>query len=230
MRMARRVAAYASPQVVGCPTTVADLPFAEYDTAFYARLETWAGYFVNHTPSHWLTPLGFWGYGAYVNKPGQHGLGRALDLSRIYVTQYGASSLACSARYDQWRGTTGEAASQRRYWATAASLFRHFQYVLTYHHDTLHWNHLHVDTEVSGNQDSVFSSASTTQVKFVQSALRYVWGYSVVSIDGAYGPQTRDYASRALDRSGSAGAVTTFANWQRFCETTLRFGTGRSTY
>lgn len=184
-----------------------------YDPGFYARLEVWAAYWVNHTPVSWLTPLRFHGYGAYTDKPGMHGLGRAVDISRIYVTLNGSSFLAADAHYDLWRSTSAAASKRRLYWGTAASLFRHFQYVLTYEHGSSHWNHFHIDTQISGNADSSFSSSSTTQVDFLQSSLKYVWGYSAVSVDGVYGPQTRDYVSRALDRSGSPGAVTNFANW-----------------
>ena len=204
----------------------------QYDPTFYSRLEAWASYHYIHSPVSWLNPGKLYSYGAYVNKPGAHGSGRAFDLSRLYLTVNGASTPVCSARYDIWRTYTGSTLTtyRKRYWGTAAGIFRHFQYVLTYLYDTDHWNHIHIDNLVSGSGNSVFSTSSTTQVQFVQASLVYVWGYTAVSIDGAYGPQTSDYASRALDRSGSTGSLTALANWQRFCETTLRFGTGRQSY
>lgn len=199
-----------------------------YETNFYARLETWAAFYYTHTPSDWSTPARIYSLGAYVStSPPMHSAGRAFDLTRIYFNS--ATFLAFDART-----VPASTVFLDRYWAVAASLHYHFAYVITYPYKSSnglyeHRNHIHIDNQASGNVNSVFST-STTQVQFVQHALYHVWGYTVVGLDGVWGPQTADYASRALDRSGAAGALTSQANWQRFCLTTTRFGTGQQSY
>lgn len=192
-----------------------------YDTEFYKRLEIWANWYYYRIP--WSNPGRVYSLGTYIpGQTGPHGSARGFDLTRIYLN--GVATLACDAR------TVPTSTTRKRYWATAASLHYHFKDVITYPWDSLHHNHIHVDNWASGNVNSVFTTSAKAQVYFVQYSLVYVWGYTAVGMDGVYGPQTADYASRALDRSGAPGALTTLANWQRFCDTTTRFGSGSSSY
>jgi len=204
-----------------------------YNAGFYSRLETWAQFFYNNTPGTWLKPIRLWTYGVHVDKgSASHDYGRGFDLSRIYATVGGALTLVSYQRYDIWRTYTGNQLTtyRRWYWGTAASACYHFQYVLHYLYNTDHWNHIHIDNLVSGTGNSTFNTTSTTQVKFVQASLNYVWGYPV-TIDGVWGSQTSSYASQAIARGGGSGSLTASqTNWLLFCRTTTRYGTGAQAY
>ncbi|QIX53910.1 extensin family protein [Rhodococcus sp. DMU1] len=204
----------------------------EYDPGFYSRLETWLEFWDANTPTSWSSPRQLWGYGAYVNKPGYHGSGRAVDISRIFVIKDGTLAERFNGRTDQWGGLTpGQRWEMRRkYWATSASLHYHFSDVLTYHHDQAHENHIHVDNGRSGSGNSRFSTGRRNQVWHVQSCCRYVWGYDT-GMDGIWGPETDTDSRAALERIGRSGALTTSqANWLAFNRATTRFGTRRQTY
>jgi len=203
----------------------------QYDTTFYSRLEAWIRFFYVNTPYNWVTPAQICGYGAYVNKPGYHGSGRAFDLSRIYLHVDGLWERVFNGRYDEWRSLTGSAltVTRKRYFACAASIHYHFRNVLTYLYNTDHWNHIHIDNGVSGAGNSYFVTSSGAQVEFVRAALNYVWGYPV-AINQSWDSTVDYYVRLALARSGGAGPLTTQSYWQRFCQTTTRFGTGKQAY
>ncbi len=204
-----------------------------YESVFYSRLETWLAFYYSNTPGNWLSPLRLYSLGVYnPSSPGAHQQYRGIDITRFYATVDGSLRQTASARYNLWKNYSSSqvTAYRKQYWALSASLFYHFQYVLHYLYNYLHEDHLHVDNLVSGSGNTSFSTSSETQVKFVQASLRYIWGYSSVAIDGDYGPVSSAYASSALDRSGSAGSLGSQSNWQRFCLTTTRFGSGRQSY
>ena len=76
--------------------------------------------------------------GAYVNRPGAHGLGRAFDLDVVRWRN------RTSAPYwGHHRSPSG--ADRRRYLAVDALLRRRFKYVLDGWFNTAHTNHIHVD-------------------------------------------------------------------------------------
>ena len=129
-----------------------------YDAVFYSRLETWIQFFYSNTPYNWVTPAQIYSFGAYVNKPGYHGSGRAFDLSRIYLHVDGLWERVFNGRYDEWRSLAAGPLdlTRRRYFACAASINYHFRYTLTYLYDASHWNHIHMDNGVSGAGNSVF--------------------------------------------------------------------------
>ncbi|MFJ8589581.1 extensin family protein [Streptomyces sp. NPDC093595] len=208
----------------------------QYDSAFYARLETWLEFWFLNTPNEWVFPIRLSGYGAYVNRnddcSSMHNFGRALDISRIHVTSGGTEIEAVNARYDLWRTTTGEQLTShlKRYWATSASLHYHFRHVLTYLYNTEHWNHFHIDNQLSESSNSTFSTGSFIQVQHVQACCRYIWGYST-AIDGQWGPQTESHSQAALARMGRAGSLASSqSNWLEFNKASLRFGTGADSY
>ena len=110
-----------------------------------------------------------------------------------------------SCRYDQWRTTTGPELRRalRDYWALAASLHRHFAYVVTYLYDTEHHNHIHVDNGRSGSGRSEFDPGSITQVQAMQAIATYVWDRPT-DITGRWDAAHQGCDSRHLgrDRSG----------------------------
>jgi hypothetical protein len=215
-----------------------------YNPTFYSRLEAWAQFYYNNTPSTWLKPIRLWSFGAHVDRcsppssttcPGwseAHGNGRGFDLTRIYATVSGSLTLVADLRYYVWKGFTGSTLTtyRRWYWGTAASGAYHFQYILHYNYNSAHDDHIHLDNLVSNSGNSVLNTSSTSQIKLVQSCLRYVWGYPV-TIDGVWGSQTSSYASQAIVRSGGSGSLTASqSNWLLFCRTSTRFGTGAQAY
>jgi hypothetical protein len=192
-----------------------------YEPAFYDRMEIWHRAWRAWTPYHWTAPHELYCYGVYVNKPGMHGQGRAFDLARMRITNRntGVKFTAFNGRYDQWRGSTGEALTTERvrYWGTLASLHYHFRHVISYLDDSAHHNHVHIDNAISGSGNSSYSTSSTTQTYYVQAACRYLWGYDT-GIDGEWGPQTQGHSSDVLRRVGSDGSITTQSRWLTFCK------------
>lgn len=191
------------------------------DPAFYRRMEAWLEYWYANTPVTWLRPLQVWSYGAYVNKPGMHGQGRAFDLTRIYASSVdGARKLVFDGRHNVF----GENSTWRkRYWATVASVFNYFDYTLTYKYNAQHNNHVHFDNAVSGTGLTSFKTNSRTQVLSVQACCHYVWGIPT-TIDGIWGSQTSNNSKKVLARIGRSGLITTKANWQAFNQETLKAG------
>jgi hypothetical protein len=106
-------------------------------------------------------PLGrftrIWSDGVYVNKPGYHGSGRAVDL---HYFDTAGTSRAFNADYGVWRNWTGTALTdvRKRYWAIASSLHYDFTYVLTYLYNQEHWTHIHVDDGVSRSSGTRFDT------------------------------------------------------------------------
>ena len=230
---------YPHSEIWGAPTYYEPTGTAasfRYNATFYNRLETWLAFWYANTPVSWLTPLRVWSYGCYVNRNdgcvSMHNYGRAFDISRIYATVNGSLSRVFYARYDLWRTLTGSAltTTRKRYWATAASIHYHFKYVLTYAYNSAHWNHIHMDNQVSGGGNSTFSTGSRSQIVHVQAVCTYIWGYAT-TIDGIWGPQTDGNSRRVLSRIGRSGGLTTSqTNWLEFNRTSTRFGTGRQAY
>lgn len=212
-------------EVTGKPATI------KIDEPFFQRLVQWRLFYDDNNPWSVLTRL--WNYGAYVNRNdgcvSWHNAGRAFDISRGYGTD---NALQFSCRYDLWRNyaTPTMELHRRRYWAAAASMHHHFEYVLTYLYNADHHNHIHVDNSQSGTGYSTFGTDSGTQVRSTQAMLSYVWGYAT-TIDGVWGTQTDTNSARVLTRIGKPGHLTTGqAHWLAFLRATCRKGTGLQAY
>jgi hypothetical protein len=213
-----------------------------FNQTFYNRLETWMSFYYSNSPGHWITPQKINHLGVYDPDPptSMHAQGRAIDLQNLYFTDSNTGSLF-KAFDCVWKSGTGGwgntqsgstlTTTRKRYWAAVAGLSYHFRDVLHYAYNAEHYNHVHVDNSISGSANSTFSTGSTAQVKMVQACLNHIWGYTAVTIDGGYGPQTTDYSNRALVRMGRSGYLTTSqTNWLEFCKASLRFGTGAQSY
>jgi hypothetical protein len=205
-----------------------------FNDTFYSQLVTWRNNIHDEVPDSWGGfPSRVYSYGVYVNKPGMHGSGRAIDIASVYFTTSGGSLVKrFDCRYDQWRNSSNVAAIRRRYWALSASLHHRFRHVLTYLYNSDHHNHIHVDNEVYGRKENaLFNTGSTAQVQHVQACTRYVWGYST-AIDGIWGSQTRTHSTNVLRRYGvSSGTIlSSNYNWRAFNHATLRKGSGREAY
>jgi len=228
-------------EISGQPTFVQNLSTGSmtpasfrWNPTFYARVETWHAFWRLNTPDHWTIPHRYGLNGVYVAKPGAHGEGRAMDMSRLefFNKQTGLMEIGFDGRFNVWRNQGGATLveTRRRYWGTVASLMYHFRDTLHYAYNADHENHAHADNSVSGTGNSNFVTGSRAQIKFVQSALTYIWGYNT-AIDGGWGPQTDGNSRKALQRAGVSGGLTSSqANWLAFCRATFRFAVRKQNY
>lgn len=205
-----------------------------YRPSFHDRCRDWLQFWANNVPgTGFNTPFRVWSLGVHTDHrvTEAHNNGRGFDLTKIYTTNENGNLIRrFNARYDQWRGSADAAQIRERYWATAASLHHHFQHVLTYLYNTDHHTHIHFDNLVSGSGNSDFSTGSTAQVQHVQACCRFVWGKST-TIDGVWGPETRNHSDAVLQRIGRSGSLTSSqANWLAFNRATLRKGYGTENY
>ncbi len=119
--------------------------------------------------------------GAYVDKGGMHGAGRAFDIDGIFW----ADKAFVANRYPSDRAF---------YLAVEAVLRKHFGTVLNYKFDAAHQDHFHV----SGRGEPGFVAAHESRVTYWQMALTHLFDRPV-TVDGLTGPET-NRASRALLR------------------------------
>ena len=124
--------------------------------------------------------------GAYVEKPGAHGRGRAFDLDAIFWPERTFVALS----YPQ---------NRRFYLAVEAVLRKHFGTVLNYRYNSAHRDHLHLDDLAPVG----FVPGHRSRVLFLQMALTHLFGRTV-AIDGLIGPETRGAARRLLVEQGLA--------------------------
>lgn len=132
--------------------------------------------------------------GAWVDKPGQHGLGTAFDLDAIH-----------------WERVTFIANQQPTrkplYLAIQALANKHFGVALGYDYNAAHRDHLHLDIGRPAKFRQVKSVA-----EFLQQALNTFYGYTL-HVDGEYGESTKDALNATLatmnlpDLSGSNWAT-----------------------
>jgi hypothetical protein len=117
--------------------------------------------------------------GLFVAKPGQHGLGQAMDLDQVVwangaITPYHREHLSTD------RGVL------RRYLALDAVCRRHFRWVLDGRYNADHADHLHMD--FAGGQ-LVLQRDSRSETVFVQQVVNSFQG-SGLAIDGAWADRT----------------------------------------
>lgn len=196
----------------------------QFNDTFYNQLCVWKRWTSYNVPDTWGAPVEAYSYGAYVNKPGMHGEGRAFDLARYNFRNSSGGVNHLSCRYDQWRGTANESYLRPRYWGLACSLARYFQHVITYYDNSDHHNHIHADNAVYGSpSNATYKTSSTSQTYIVQAACNFVWGHGT-AVDGDWGPETSADSTAVLRRIGqSSGTVASSgANWTAFCAATFR--------
>lgn len=181
---------------------------------FNDQLQTWADEWFASAP--YETPTRFSSYGAWLPTHGDcdswHKAGRAFDIGGLRT----ADATIISCRTDLWDDLEANYRDQLRvgYWKLAASLHRHFSYVLTYLYDEAHANHIHVDNSQSGDAMSEFNSRSRVQVQAVQAIARYVWDLET-EITGTWS-DARPVADEMLDDLGLSGGLSANDNWQQW--------------
>jgi peptidoglycan hydrolase-like protein with peptidoglycan-binding domain len=209
----------------------------QFNETTYLQAERALEFYYSNSPGSWLKPMHLWLDGVYVDKPGMHGSGRAIDVSYIYMTVSGSISQTFNADWYWWRNQSNMSTYRKRYWGYVASLNRYFNPVLHYWYtpdnfsgaaDYSHQRHVHYDDGTSGPGTlATFRASSSRNVQnyAVQSILTYIWGISV-GIDGEYGPQTEAATRTALSRIGYSGLLTNATNWNAFLAESCRAGTG----
>jgi len=136
--------------------------------------------------------------GAYVNKSGYHGLGRAFDLDGIFWKD----KIFIANNYP---------ADSHFYLGVEAVLRKHFGTVLNYNYNVAHHDHLHIDEGgVIG-----FNSASRSATLFVQDALSKLLDIPT-AVDGVYGSQTERNIKQGLEQLNITGLITTAQVWLDF--------------
>ncbi len=138
--------------------------------------------------------------GAWVAKPGYHGLGRGFDLDALFWS--GGRRDFITVRYPQ---------DTAFYLAVEGVLRRHFGTVLQYHYDRAHEDHFHLDdgTPVGWNR------RSRSRVLYLQAALTHLHG-APVEIDGIYGQETARTTQRILRELGLDGSLEQLGIWKAF--------------
>lgn len=190
-----------------------------FDADFHAQLVGWLGAW-NRATGASVTAIET--YGVFVegndNCHSWHAAGRAIDIARVWT----GHSVQVSCRSDLWTSSSSaeQAVQRKRYWRLAASLHRHFAYVLTYHFDDRHHNHMHVDNSVSGGT-SEFTTRSRVQNQAVQEICTQLWGRRV-AISGSWDSATRSASRAVLDDLGRSGALTSGDNWHVFLDASMR--------
>ena len=152
--------------------------------------------------------------GAWVEKPGFHGQGRAFDIDGIFWAGKGFVTL-----HDGFQG-----GDRVFYYAVEAIVRRHFGTVLDYNYDIDHRDHLHLDDGTAIG----FQPGSPSRVKFLQGALTHVYELPV-KVDGDFGPQTEQAVATALGALGIAGGIDNVSVWKEFLIRTAEKGFGIAT-
>ena len=145
--------------------------------------------------------------GAWVNKPGQHGQGKAFDLDAIHWERVKFVSLEQPTR-------------KTLYLAIQALCNKHLGVVLGYDYNPAHHDHLHVDISRTVGFREV---SSVTQ--FLQQALNTFYGQTL-GVDGEYGEDTETALKATLAVLGIPN-VTTVDNWKKFLNAVCDEGVSR---
>lgn len=143
--------------------------------------------------------------GIFVNKPGQHGHGKAFDLDAIF-----------------WKDTSIVAMNflhqKQLYLAIESFLRKHFGIVLNYMYPN-HKDHWHVDISVPVD----YNQTSTSETLYIQMTFKYIYGEDVL-VDGVWGPQTSGVVNKVFNKLGIDLPITTKANYLKFLDLTGKIG------
>jgi len=149
--------------------------------------------------------------GAHVNKPGMHGLGRAIDIDSIFwpCKQFVTRQFLSFPVF---------------YLAVESVLKKHFGTVLDYHYNAAHRDHFHV----SGRPNIGFRKFRTHTL-YVQSVCWYMlkdhFARTVAkAIDGKYGPKTDKALKRACAKFALSSSLTNVNNWNMFLDEAAALG------
>lgn len=164
---------------------------ARSTATFEDRLDAFSADVARIAPDSYGRVLWFATAGAYVNKPGYHGLGRAFDLDAVRWSRVACRPIALHHVHRT-------RAVRRRYLAVDAVGRRWFKYVLDGWYNAAHRDHMHFD---AGGGELVWNPRYRSDVVFVQAACNLMIS-GRLAIDGIYGPHTRRAFLRLKNRVG----------------------------
>lgn len=139
--------------------------------------------------------------GIFVNKPGQHGHGKAFDLDAIFWQ-------------DETLVTQNFIHQKELYIAIESFLRKHFGIVLNYLYPN-HKDHWHIDTSVPVD----YNQSSKSETLYVQMALKYIY-HEEILVDGLWGRQTSGAINEIFSRLQINTPITTKANYLKFLDIT----------
>ncbi|WP_296382879.1 hypothetical protein [Winogradskyella sp.] len=139
--------------------------------------------------------------GIFVNKPGQHGVGKAFDLDAIFWKDHTLITLDFVHQ-------------KALYLGVESFLRKHFGIVLNHFYDN-HEDHWHIGT--STNVD--YHEAAQSETFYLQMALKYIYDKPII-IDGVSGPQTRSFTKNVFNRLNIKTPITTKVNYLEFLDIT----------
>jgi hypothetical protein len=152
--------------------------------------------------------------GAYVNKSGYHGLGRAVDVDQVVWS--GTASRPVDREY-----ASSDRAVRRRFLAVDAVCRGTFRYVLDGWYDAAHHEHIHAD---DGALPTVCRTGSRSDTVFVQATCNAFTGAGL-AVDGVWGPRTTAAFKDATARLGVSGDPhTSSAAWVAWTERAAAHG------
>jgi hypothetical protein len=152
--------------------------------------------------------------GAFVNKPGAHGKGRAFDHDAWTFKNVDIRPL----RKDH---AAASRALRQRYWALAAIIRSRSAFVLHGEYNAAHQDHIHQD-EIAAAR--AFTTGSEASVKLAQAICKHIYGDAALAIDGAFGPKSKASVHKAMTKVGLPGDVFDNAQWERFLLSSGRLG------
>ena len=139
--------------------------------------------------------------GIFVEKPGQHGHGKAFDLDAIFWSNENLI-------------TTNFIHQKELYLGIESFLRKHFGIVLNYYYPN-HKDHWHVDTSVPVD----YNETSKSETLYLQLVLKHIYKEEIL-VDGVWGRQTSGVVKKVFDKLGIASPITTKTNYLNFLEVT----------
>ena len=152
--------------------------------------------------------------GAYVNKPGAHGQGRAFDHDAWTFQNVDIRPL----RQDH---AAASRPLRQRYWALAAIMRSRSAFVLHGEYDAAHRDHIHQDNVAATR---AFTTGSEAAVKLAQAICKHIYGKATLVIDGAFGPLSSAAVREAMIAVDLPGDVFDYSQWERFLLRSGRLG------
>jgi hypothetical protein len=151
--------------------------------------------------------------GLFVQKPGKHGEGRAVDVDTVSWESFSISPFG-----RQHMST--DVAVRRRYIALDAMCRTAFSWVLDGWFNDEHGDHIHCDD----SSELILKTSARSTVAFCQSACNDVYGANL-EIDGRWGALTRAAVEDATRRSGVDGDPTADSeSWQTWLRVISQVG------
>jgi len=172
-----------------------------------ATLEAFVGDLFERTRESFGAPQKILSAGAWVDKPGQHGLGKAFDLDAIHWERVRFVALE-------------QPTSKPLYLVVQAIANKHFGVTLGYDYNPAHHDHLHLDI---GRSVGFRVVSSVTQ--FLQQALNTFYGHTL-HVDGEFGDSTETALNATLAALGIPD-LTSVQDWAKFLDAICKQGIAR---